>query len=64
MNLSNGMNDSAPGALIPFIETDYEMGYAIVSLVFVANAVGFIVATPLTHNLESRLGRHKAICYL
>ncbi|KAL4815054.1 major facilitator superfamily domain-containing protein [Aspergillus spinulosporus] len=40
MNFGNGMNDSAPGALIPYIKDDYDIGYAIVSLVFIANAAG------------------------
>ncbi|RAL01103.1 uncharacterized protein BO80DRAFT_70260 [Aspergillus ibericus CBS 121593] len=30
MNFGNGMNDSAPGALIPYIEEDYEIGYAVI----------------------------------
>lgn len=47
MSLSNGMNDSAPGALIPYIERDYHIGYAVVSLIFIANAPGFITAAPL-----------------
>lgn len=57
MCFGNGLNDSAPGALIPSIEKDYSIGYAIVSLIFVSNAVGFIGAVPLTHALEARLGR-------
>ncbi|OJJ50941.1 hypothetical protein ASPZODRAFT_126913 [Penicilliopsis zonata CBS 506.65] len=60
MNFANGLNDSAPGALIPYIEADYSIGYAVVSLVFVANALGFILAAPVTHALESRLGRSKS----
>ncbi|GKZ20064.1 hypothetical protein AbraIFM66951_008215 [Aspergillus brasiliensis] len=59
MNFANGLNDSAPGALIPYMEKDYSIGYAIVSLIFVTNAVGFILAAPLTHVLELRLGRSK-----
>lgn len=30
----NGMSDSAPGALIPYIEDWYHIGYAIVSLIW------------------------------
>ena len=29
-------------------------------LIFVANAIGFIVAAPLTHTLENRFGRHRS----
>lgn len=56
-----GMNDSAPGALIPYMETHYRIGYAIVSLIFVANAVGFIAAAPLCHVLTNRFGRSKVL---
>ncbi|KAJ5921143.1 MFS efflux transporter [Penicillium verhagenii] len=59
MFLANGLGDSAPGALIPYMEEDYHIGYSTVSLIFVANAVGFILAAPLTHAVSSRLGRSK-----
>lgn len=59
MNFAGGLNDSAPGALIPYMEKDYNIGYAIVSLIFVTNAVGFILAAPLTQMLELKLGRSK-----
>lgn len=61
MNLGNGLNDSAPGALIPSIEKHYSIGYAIVSLIFVANAVGFISAAPITHALLGRMGRARML---
>lgn len=61
MFLSNGMSDSAPGALIPYMEQDFHIGYAIVSLIFISNAVGFILAAPLTHWLESRFGRSRTV---
>lgn len=54
------MNDSAPGALIPYIEKHYNIGYAVVSLIFVTNALGFILAAPLTHSIEYKLGRAKS----
>ena len=57
MSLGGGLNDSAPGALIPYMEDGYNIGYAVVSLIFVTNAVGFILAAPSTDFLESRLGR-------
>ncbi|PYH96303.1 MFS general substrate transporter [Aspergillus ellipticus CBS 707.79] len=59
MNFANGLNDSAPGALIPYMEKDYHIGYAIVSLIFVSNALGFVLAAPLTHALEMKLGRSR-----
>ncbi|EPS32537.1 hypothetical protein PDE_07497 [Penicillium oxalicum 114-2] len=60
INFGNGMNDSAPGALIPYIENHYGIGYAIVSLIFVTNALGFISAAPATHAIEHKLGRSKS----
>ncbi|OCK83446.1 MFS general substrate transporter [Lepidopterella palustris CBS 459.81] len=59
--LGNGMNDSAPGALIPYMEKHYRIGYAIVALIFVGNAVGFILAALLTTIILGRLGRAKSL---
>ncbi|MCJ1232336.1 hypothetical protein MMC14_000288 [Varicellaria rhodocarpa] len=61
MNLGSGLNDSTPGALLPYIERHYSIGYAIVSLIFVANAAGFIGAVPFTHLLLGRLGRARML---
>lgn len=61
MSFGNGLNDSAPGALIPHIERSYGIGYAMVSLIFVTNALGFISAAPFTDLLVARLGRAKAL---
>ena len=56
-----GLNDSALGALLPYIEKDYSITYTIVSLIFVAVAMGFIGATPFTSALQSKLGRGKML---
>ncbi|KAL6719234.1 hypothetical protein ACLMJK_003471 [Lecanora helva] len=61
MNFAGGLNDAAPGALIPYMEKDYKIGYAIVSLIFVTNAVGFISAAPIAQALQARLGRAKTL---
>ncbi|ORY62893.1 major facilitator superfamily domain-containing protein [Pseudomassariella vexata] len=61
MNFLSGLNDSAPGALIPFMETYYNIGYAIVSLIFIGNAIGFITAAPCIDTLRARLGRAKTL---
>jgi len=60
ISFGNGMNDSAPGALIPYIEKHYSIGYAVVSLIFVTNAFGFISAAPVTHAIENKFGRSKS----
>ncbi|RMZ75340.1 hypothetical protein DV738_g5530, partial [Chaetothyriales sp. CBS 135597] len=54
-----GMNDAATGALIPYIEKDYNIGYAIVSLLFITYALGYVAAAPLVGMLDARLGRSR-----
>ena len=60
MNFCGGLSDSGPGALIPYLEKEYHIGYAVVSLIFVTNAIGFLSAVSLTNALQARLGRAKA----
>ncbi|KAI0905387.1 major facilitator superfamily transporter [Ustulina deusta] len=57
--LLGGLVDSAPGALIPYIEKHYNIGYAIVSLIFIGNALGYIAAAPFVDHIRMRLGRAK-----
>ena len=61
MCFANGCQDSAPGAVIPYMEKDFNIGYAIVSLIFVTNAVGFISAAPLAHMIQASIGRAKML---
>ncbi|KAK0636830.1 major facilitator superfamily domain-containing protein [Bombardia bombarda] len=61
VNFGNGMSDSAPGALIPSMEKEYDIGYAIVSLIFVGNAIGFITAALFIDGTRERLGRAKTM---
>ncbi|KAI9789964.1 MAG: hypothetical protein M1833_002131 [Piccolia ochrophora] len=61
VSLGNGLNDGAPGALIPYLEKDYEIGYAVVSLIFIGNALGFISAAPFTDALQARWGRWRSL---
>lgn len=60
MVFSQGINDSAPGALIPYMEEYYHIGHAIISLIFISNAVGFILAAPLVQAIEHHFGRARA----
>lgn len=55
-----GLNDAATGALIPYLEEEYHIGYAVVSLIFVTNAVGFISMAPICQLIESRVGRARS----
>jgi fucose permease len=57
ISLVLGLNDSAPGALLPYIENYYSIAYGTVSLIFVAYAIGFVGAAPLTRWLQMKLGR-------
>lgn len=59
----NGLNDAAPGALIPYIEQWYGIGYAVVSLIWITNAVGFIIAAFTTDFIVARLGRAKSLMF-
>lgn len=63
MFFTHGVSDSAPGALIPYMEKDYNIGYAIVSLIFITNALGFILAAPLVQAIEHRFGRARAYMF-
>lgn len=56
-----GVNDSVTGALLPYIQARYQIQYAIASLVFVGNAVGFIAAVPFIQLLDRSLGRVKTL---
>ncbi|KAH6680445.1 major facilitator superfamily domain-containing protein [Halenospora varia] len=58
---ANGMNDSAPGALLASIERDYNINYGTVSTIFVCNALGFIAAAFFVSSLTQRFGRAKAL---
>ncbi|KAF9739365.1 hypothetical protein PMIN06_000935 [Paraphaeosphaeria minitans] len=57
----NGINDSVVGALIPYMEEYYQIGYAIMSMVFVGNAAGFISAAFFCNTTLGKLGRAKTL---
>ncbi|KAK8868168.1 major facilitator superfamily domain-containing protein [Apiospora arundinis] len=61
MQLLGGLNDAAPGALIPYMEKHYNIGYAVVSLIFIGNALGFIMAAPFIDKIRAWLGRAKTL---
>lgn len=56
-----GLNDSAPGALLPYMKSHYDLEYTVESLIFIANAVGFILAAPVCNSLNNRFGRAKVL---
>jgi MFS family permease len=55
------LNDGGLGTLLPSIEAFYSVDYAVVSLVFMAKAVGFIVASIMSNKLHIYLGRCKSL---
>lgn len=61
LNFVGGLTDSAPGALIPYMESHYNIGYSVVALIFIGNALGFIMAAPFVDRIRQRLGRAKTI---
>lgn len=56
-----GFSDAAPGALLPSIEKAYGVSYAVVSLIWMLNAVGFILVAGLAHKIQPWLGKHKLV---
>ncbi|KAI0393500.1 MFS general substrate transporter [Xylariaceae sp. FL0594] len=55
-NLLGGLTDSAPGG-----GGYYNIGYAVVSLIFVGQALGFIAAAPFVDTVRRRLGRARTL---
>ncbi|GMG55527.1 unnamed protein product [Ambrosiozyma monospora] len=46
---NSGLTDGAPGAILPRVEKYYGINYSIVSLIWMSNAVGFIMIALLSH---------------
>jgi len=54
-----GMTDGVLGSLLPHIEEYYKISYAIVSLLWLGNAIGYILVAFTAHHLDNYLGRTK-----
>ncbi|KAJ9197708.1 hypothetical protein DTO164E3_5562 [Paecilomyces variotii] len=52
-----GANDSAQGALMPYLETWYGLSYTTVSLIFLAPLAGSVIAAFLSSRIHFRLGQ-------
>ncbi|KAK6064816.1 major facilitator superfamily transporter [Seiridium cupressi] len=52
-----GMNDACVGALIPYIETYYDISYTLVSLLFLSSFVGYFVAAMSNNLVHHHLGQ-------
>ncbi|PVI03591.1 MFS general substrate transporter [Periconia macrospinosa] len=58
---ANGIHDASVGALIPYLETYYHIGYAVVSMLFVGNAAGFILSAFFVNMTLGKIGRAKTL---
>ncbi|CAK7896280.1 hypothetical protein CAAN1_04S07844 [[Candida] anglica] len=56
-----GFSDAAPGALLPYIEDFYNISYSIVSLIWMANAAGFIVVAAFAGKIQKWFGLRKSL---
>ncbi|KAK7204433.1 major facilitator superfamily domain-containing protein [Myxozyma melibiosi] len=52
-----GLNDGVIGALVPYMESYYGINYSIVSLVWLANSLGFITIAISGQYIYTRVGR-------
>ncbi|KAI4152892.1 MAG: hypothetical protein LQ341_000609 [Variospora aurantia] len=55
--LNFGMNDGSYGALVPYIEADYDLSYTVTSLVFLSPFAGYTVAALFSDRLHLFFGR-------
>ncbi|CAK7896285.1 hypothetical protein CAAN1_04S07822 [[Candida] anglica] len=58
---TNGFSDGTPGALLPFIEEYYNVSYSVVSLIWMSNAVGFIMVALFSHKIEPWFTKRQAL---
>lgn len=58
--ITQGYNDATPGALLPYIEQYYGLTYTLVSLIWMANALGFIFIALGSSKIQPWLGREKS----
>ncbi|KAF9013471.1 major facilitator superfamily domain-containing protein [Cyathus striatus] len=56
-----GWNDASTGPLLPVVQRDYHIGFAVVALLFVSNCVGFVSAAFINVWMDQRFGFGKSI---
>lgn len=59
--LTSGFNDGAPGVFLPYMEEQYNIEYSIVSLIWLGNAVGFILVAFSAHKINVWFGKLKSL---
>ncbi|KAI9705528.1 MAG: hypothetical protein M1836_006283 [Candelina mexicana] len=52
-----GMNDAAYGALIPYLQTYYDLSYIVISLIFLSPLVGYVLAASTNSNIHMKFGQ-------
>ncbi|GAB7350687.1 hypothetical protein MBLNU459_g1249t1 [Dothideomycetes sp. NU459] len=52
-----GMNDATYGAIIPYLETYYNLSYTVVSLIFLSPLVGYNLSALLNNTIHLRYGQ-------
>lgn len=60
-SICGGFSDAAPGAILPYIRSHYHINYAVVSLIWILNAAGFILVAMLSHKIQHWLGKQKSM---
>ncbi|EIM79256.1 MFS general substrate transporter [Stereum hirsutum FP-91666 SS1] len=58
-----GWNDGTAGPLLPRVQSVYHIGFAIVSLIFVSTAIGFLAGAALNVHLDSKFGFGKVMVF-
>lgn len=61
--LGAGMTDGVVGSLLPFIEAYYGINYAIVSLLWLGNALGYILIGLVGHHIDVKIGKWKSLIF-
>ncbi|KAI9063743.1 hypothetical protein FKP32DRAFT_667910 [Trametes sanguinea] len=57
----NGWNDGTTGPMLPRIQENYHVGFAVVSLIFVFNAIGYLTGAFVNVFLTDRFGFGKVL---
>ncbi|PGH26973.1 hypothetical protein AJ80_01357 [Polytolypa hystricis UAMH7299] len=55
-----GVNDAAYGALIPYLETYYQVSYTVISLIFLSPLVGYVTSALTNNMIHMRFGQRGA----
>lgn len=56
-----GFSDATPGAVLPYIEEDYNLNYTTVSMIWIANAMGYVLVACSAHKIQVFLGKQKSL---